>query len=422
MQKKPQLNPQIIDDQWGKVPNGLNVSFASSNARFARELPPKLDLEMMWEAKAWKGEKIHTQLLAWANKSQNEISFQVYDLKDSKGNLIKKENITVGFLTYVITDEFKNGCGYRKAQDFDSSYVADMIDTKIKSAMLTKNSTQPIWLSIKVPAKTITGNYKGTIKIKGDKDYTLPITVQVLDKTLPGPDKWRYDLDLWQHPAAIARTHHTELWGAEHFSLMKDYYRMLADAGQKTITASIVNEPWGHQTYDDYPSLIKWTKKKDGSWKYDYSLFDKYIAFVMDCGITERINFYSMVPWKIAFSYYDENLQKEAVFTDAIGTPSYNIFWKTMLIDFAQHLKQKGWFGKTYIAMDERPMDAMKSVIKLLKEADKNWKIALAGEYHPEIEQDIDTYCIASKWDFPSVVLSLIQMGLLSPLRLKESG
>lgn len=271
--------------------------------------------------------------------------------------------------------------------------------------MLTKNSTQPIWLSIKVPAKTITGNYKGTIKIKWDKDYTLPINVQVLDKTLPGPDKWRYDLDLWQHPAAIARTHHTELWGAEHFSLMKDYYRMLADAGQKTITASIVNEPWGHQTYDDYPSLIKWTKKKDGSWKYDYSLIGKYIAFVMDCGITERINCYSMVPWKIAFSYYNENLQKEAVFTDAIGTPSYNIFWKTMLIDFAQHLKQKGWFGKTYIAMDERPMDAMKSVIKLLKETDKNWKIALAGEYHPEIEQDIDTHCIASKWDFPSATL-----------------
>jgi hypothetical protein len=64
LQKKPILNPQIIDDQWGKVPNGLNVSFASSNARFARELPPKLDLEMRWEAKAWKGEKIHTQLLA----------------------------------------------------------------------------------------------------------------------------------------------------------------------------------------------------------------------------------------------------------------------------------------------------------------------------------------------------------------------
>jgi hypothetical protein len=32
----------------------------------------------------------------------------------------------------------KMAVGKRKAQDFDSSYVADMIDTKVKSTMLTK--------------------------------------------------------------------------------------------------------------------------------------------------------------------------------------------------------------------------------------------------------------------------------------------
>jgi len=204
LQKKPILNAQIIADEWGKVPNGLNVSFASANTRFARELPPKVELETMWVAKAWKGEKIHTQLLMWANKSLNDVSLQLYDLKDEKGQLIKKENITVGFVKYVMTDEFKDGCGYRKAVDFDSSYVADIIDTETKSGLLNKNSTQPIWLSIKVPANASSGNYKGTIKIKGDKDYTLSITVQVLDKTLPGPNKWQYDLDLWQHPVAFS--------------------------------------------------------------------------------------------------------------------------------------------------------------------------------------------------------------------------
>ncbi|WP_316838465.1 DUF4091 domain-containing protein [Pedobacter gandavensis] len=400
------MNQQIINEEWAKVPNGLNVSFASSNKHFARELPPKVEAAMTWEAKAWKGEKIHTQILVWANKNLNNISLEAGELKDKQGNSIKKGNITLGFVEYVMTDEFKNGCGHRKAADFDSSYVADIIDTKSKSALLKKNTTQPAWLSIKVPANTAPGNYKGTIKIKGDQEYSLAINIQVLDKTLPAPNKWEYDLDLWQHPAAIARVHNVPLWSTEHYALMKGYYEMLANAGQKTITASIVHEPWGHQTYDDYPSLIKWTKKKDGSWKYDYSLFDKYIAFVMDCGITERINCYSMVPWKIAFTYYDESTQKEAVFTDAIGTPTYNAFWKTMLVDFAQHLKQKGWFSKTYIAMDERPIEAMKSVIKLLKETDKNWKIALAGEYHPEIEQDIDVYCIASREVFPAATLA----------------
>jgi hypothetical protein len=405
LQKQPLFADQTIANSWLNVPNKLNVSFASANTRFAKEIPPQVNLQRTWITKAWKGEKIHTQLLAWTKDKLGSMHLQVNDLKDDRGNLLKKENITTGFIKYVMTDEFGNGCGYRQAKDFDSSYVADLIDTKAASIVIEKNTTQPIWLSIKVPVNTIPGNYKGTINILGDRQISLPIQVTVLDRTLPEPDKWHFDLDLWQHPASIARLHQVPLWSNEHFAHMKDYYQMLANAGQKTITTSIVNEPWGHQTYDDYPSLVKWTKKKDGSWQYDYSLFDKYVSFVMDCGIKDRINCYSMVPWKIAFTYFDEALQKEAVFTDAIGTPAYNAFWKTMLTDFTQHLKQKGWFSKTYIAMDERPMKAMQDVIKLLKSVDQNWKIALAGDYHPEIEADIDNYCIASRWDFPLTTL-----------------
>ena len=407
LQKKPTFDDHSIVHYWIGVQTGLNLSFASSNSRFVKELPPNVTKETTWNAKAWKGEKIHTQLLTWSRERASSFNLQLSDLKNEQGKTFKKENITAGIVKYVITDEFRNGCGHRVAKDFDSSYVADLIDTKTTSAVLQQNTTQPIWLSIEVPENASAGDYKGTLKIKSDNEYTytLDINVTVLDKILPSPNKWAYDLDLWQHPASIARVHKVPLWSKEHFLLMKNYYKMLANAGQKTITTSIVNEPWGHQTYDDYPSLVKWTKKKDGSWKYDYSLFDKYVTFVMDCGINQRINCYSMVPWKIAFTYFDENLQKETVFTEAIGTESYNAFWKTMLIDFTKHLKQKGWFNKTYIAMDERPMKAMQAVIKLLKSVDQNWKIALAGDYHPEIEADVDNYCIASKWNFPTSVL-----------------
>ncbi len=405
LQKTKLPAKQIIDHNWSKAPAGLNISFANSNVRFAKELPPTISIQTTWNTSAWKGEKIHTQLLLWANSNIANLTVQISDLKDEKGNSIQKENITSGFIKYVITDEFRDGCGYRKAADFDSSYVADLIDTKINNINITAKNTQPVWLSIKIPANAKAGNYAGTVKIIADQEYSLPVKIEVIDKVLSAPVNWSYDLDLWQHPAAIARTHDVKLWSDAHFALMKPYYVMLANAGQKTITASIVNEPWGHQTYDDYPSLIKWIKKKDGSWVYDYSLFDKYVSFVMSTGITEHINCYSMVPWKIAFTYWDDALQKEAVFTEAIGTPGYNAFWKTMLVDFTRHLKSKKWFTKTYIAMDERPMKSMQAVINLLKSIDPNWKIALAGEYHPEIEKDIDNYCIASKWEFPKDIL-----------------
>jgi len=391
---------------WKEIPAGIHISFASGSVRYAQDVVPQINQRSRWTISAWKGEKVHTQLLIWGKEKIKNLKIITAQLKDQHGNIIPRTAVTTGFIEYVMTDEFKDGCGYRNSRDFDSSLVADRINTTMQSATVAAETVQPVWLSIKVPAGSIPGEYAGTLTIEAEKKYTLGISLTVINKTLPPARDWKYQLDLWQHPAAIARVHQVKLWSNAHFNLMRKYYTMLAEAGQKNITASIVNEPWGHQTYDDYPSLIKWTKKKNGTWAYDYSLFDKYVSFVMSCGIKGRINCYSMIPWKIAFTYYDEALQKEAVFAEAVGTPAYDQFWSIMLTDFTRHLKQKKWFDITTIAMDERPMEAMQSVIALLKKIDPAWKITLAGNYHPEIENDIYDYCIASRWRFPEHILA----------------
>ncbi|MGN6297535.1 MAG: glycoside hydrolase domain-containing protein [Ginsengibacter sp.] len=415
LQKQPSMDKAEKAAQWQSMKSPVEASFVNSNVRYSQDRVPQIVPQNRDTLMAWKGEKIHTQLAIWSNKSVSSVSMVVNDLTSKSGQVISKKNVTTGFVGYVITDEFGGGCGYRKSQDFDSSLVADPINTSSPSVEIKRNTVQPVWVSVQVPANTPAGVYNGIIEIKADNSYSLKLTVFVLDKTLPPPSEWSFNLDLWQHPAAIARVHTVPLWSDEHFALMKKYYVMLANAGQKNITASIVNEPWGHQTYDDFPSLIKWTKKKNSTWYYDYSLFDKYISFVMSCGIDKRINCYSMVPWKIAFQYYDEETGKDTVFTSAIGTTKYNEFWKRMLTDFTKHLKEKGWFSITAIAMDERPLPAMQSVIKLLKEIDPEWKVALAGNYHPEIENDVYDYCIASRFEFPADTLQLRkQQGKLS--------
>lgn len=407
LQKKTVLNVAVKNSQWQNLNAPVQVSFANSNIRYEQDVVPEITPQNTALLTAWKGEKIHTQLVVWGRTDVPSVTIETNDFQTDNGKKIAKENITAGFVEYVMADEYRDGCGHRQSRDFDSSLRADRINTSLSSAALHKNSVQPVWISIKVPSNTPAGIYNGVVTVKADKNYTLDLSVKVLNRTLLPPSQWGFHLDLWQHPASIARVHNVKLWSDEHFELMKKYYTLLASAGQKNITASIVNEPWGHQTYDDYPSLIKWIKKKDGTWQYDYTLFDKYISFVMSCGIKQRINCYSMVPWKIAFQYYDESIGKDTVFTDAIGTPAYNEFWRTMLTDFTKHLKAKGWFDITAIAMDERPMPAMQSVISLLKQIDTNWKIALAGDYHPDIEEDVYDYCIASRLQFPADTLQL---------------
>ena len=144
---------------------------------------------------------------------------------------------------------------------------------------------------------------------------------------------------------------------------MRPYMKMLADAGQKVITTSIIYDPWNSQTYDIYGDMIKWTKKKDGSWHFDYTVFDKWVSFMMEMGISKQIATFSMIPWNLKFYYYDEAAGKDLVLTAKPGTPEYDAHWRPMLTDFARHLKSKGWFDITCIAMDERPLESMQSAI-----------------------------------------------------------
>ena len=45
--------------------------------------------------------------------------------------------------------------------------------------------------------------------------------------------------------------------------------------------------------------------------------------------------------------------------------------------------------------MDERPMEVMLETFKVIKAADPNFKVSFAGNWHQEIEADLDDYCVA---------------------------
>src|SRR5699024_12865424 len=116
---------------------------------------------------------------------------------------------------------------------------------------------------------------------------------------------------------------------------------MLANAGQKSITVSVVDSAWGGQTYDAFETMIKWTHQADGSWSYDYSIFDRWVSFAQKAGIDEQINIYSMIPWGNEFRYFDE--EEDAYVTKKLepGTKEYNAHWRPFLEDFAKHLKER---------------------------------------------------------------------------------
>jgi hypothetical protein len=208
-----------------------------------------------------------------------------------------------------------------------------------------------------------------------------------------------------------------EPWSEEHVLLLKPLLQMLAAAGQKFITTTIIHHPWNGQTYDPYGSMIKWIRDKDGNWRYDYSVFDKYVELCMQSGITKYISCYSMICFRNnIFRYYDVATGDYQYLHAEPGTSEYENHWLPFLQDFAAHLKQKGWFEKTMIAMDERPYELMKKIIVLIDTASPGLKINLASEdWQEQLQQRIFSYSVSlGRYTRPDIVKGRSQKGLLS--------
>ena len=300
-------NPSL----WVKV-SAPQVSWGSTDIRYKKEEPaPIARLKKDINLTAWKGERVSAQLVVWTPEALDNLSFIVSDLTSGK-ETISKDNVRTGFVRYVMTDELnkdgKGGCGYRKSSDYDSTLVADPIDHIASTLTVPANATQGGWISVRVPQQVKAGKYTGTVTVKdGDKVLSeLKLAVNVKNRTLPASTEWAFHLDLWQNPYAEARYYNVEPFSKEHFDRMRPDMQNYVDAGGKVITASIMHKPWNGQTYDPFESMVTWLKKADGTWYFDYTVFDKWVEYMMSLGVKKQINCYSMVPWRLSFQYFDQ--------------------------------------------------------------------------------------------------------------------
>lgn len=399
-------NPSL----WVKV-SAPQVSWGSTDIRYKKEEPaPIARLKKDINLTAWKGERVSAQLVVWTPEALDNLSFIVSDLTSGK-ETISKDNVRTGFVRYVMTDELnkdgKGGCGYRKSSDYDSTLVADPIDHIAPTLTVPANATQGGWISVRVPQQVKAGKYTGTVTVKdGDKVLSeLKLAVNVKNRTLPASTEWAFHLDLWQNPYAEARYYNVEPFSKEHFDRMRPDMQNYVDAGGKVITASIMHKPWNGQTYDPFESMVTWLKKADGTWYFDYTVFDKWVEYMMSLGVKKQINCYSMVPWRLSFQYFDQASNSFKYLDVKPGEAAYDEFWGNMLTSFAKHLKEKGWFDITHISMDERPMKDMLATLKVIRKADKDFKVSLAGTYHDELVKELHDYCIAIGEKFPAEVI-----------------
>ena len=412
-QELTDTKPHDNEATWKKHAAMPQVYWGSTDIRYKKlSVPtPETIYKKALQLSAWRGEGVNAQAVLYTAQALNNVSLKAGPLTNGSYT-IPSSAISTSFVRYVMTDELnkdgKGGCGHRKDRtQWDSSIVADALDAR-KAMDVEMSSTRPLWLHIQIPQDAQPGTYRGTLVVEaeGMKAQTLPYQIRVSKRVLAKPADWKFQLDLWQNPYAVARFYNVPLWSQEHFDLMRPSMKRLAEAGQKVITATVMQYPWNVQTEDGFESMVMRIRKMDGTWTYDYTVFDRWVEFMMSMGIDKQINCYTMIPWALKFDYIDQASNTVKYIYAKPGDKTYEDYWLNFLKDFASHLKAKGWFSRTAIAMDERAKDQMREAFKLIFKADPAYKVSGAGHYYAEIEPNMYELCMPYGQHVPDSVLA----------------
>ena len=376
---------------WNALPAGLNATWASRDVHYKLHEVPQVTQKDVATIHAWKGERANVQAVLYSKSDQDTLSVRMTEWqKDGKAPGIKAAEAR--FVNYVITDDFTS-CG-NNSMNYPTWLVADVIDQD-KPHAVPAMETRPVWCTVEVPRDIEAGEYTTALEVvdkNGNVVKSLSLKVNVNSHSLPTVADQKFHLDFWQQPYAVSRYYGVERWSDEHFEALRPYLAALGRAGQRVVTAILFYEPWGEQTHDLFDPMVQTTKKSNGTWEYDYIVFDKYVELCAEYGINKQINCFSMLPWDMSFRYFDEASNSYKTLTTTYSSTEYRELWTDFLTAFKAHLQQKGWFEKTVIAVDERGEAAMLKAYEIANGL--GFKMALAGNYHSSLCDILHDKCV----------------------------
>ena len=340
-----------------------------------------------FKSKAWRGETAYVRLPE--GTANGLVPFAGRDMDGVKLTLLRFENVAYDKterVTVPVKDEKGNVVKEKNGKDKMRNYLKFIAKDSVPDVCKTwkpGDAQSPTMVKLSVAADAKPGARKFG-----------PLELTVVNRVLPPAKDWKYFLDLWQHPWAVSRFFNVKPFSKEHYAKMEPVWKALADCGCKALTVTILDLPWNHQCYDGYHSMIGRVKNADGSWTFDYSMFDEYVAFGRKCGLGPDIACYSMCPWGYRMSWTDADGKAQRVEMRP-GAPEFEDYWGGFLVDFAKHLKAKGWFQDAYIAMDERKPEDVMRICEFIQKKVPGMKVAMAGNKSPSEFKGItiDNYC-----------------------------
>jgi len=133
----------------------------------------------------------------------------------------------------------------------------------------------PVWILVEVPKAAAAGVYRGqvTLTAAGMGAVQVPVEVRVADWTIPETTEWRTWVDMIQSPDSLSLEYNVPLWSEKHFDLIGKSLKVIGESGNRMLYVPLIS----HTNLGNEESMVRWVKKADGTYEYDFSVMEKYL-------------------------------------------------------------------------------------------------------------------------------------------------
>lgn len=323
-----------------------------------------------------------------------------YESKTSERVEVSFSGLDADFQLYllheVLADFSAGNCGTtKKNRTFEEVMVPDRAEQKPDLTFDADGQNQWLLVRVKPKSNSRSGKYPFVICFsQKTNEVEVKGHLTVKNKILKDSDQIDFYSDFWQFPLNVADYHNLKPWSEEHWQKIEKMFEMLSQINQQSITTSVFWDLYNSRLRPLDEMMIQVTKTTSGEFKYDFSIFEKFVELGIANGVSQQISVHNLFPWNQRHFYFDEKSQQIKSVTAAPGSAAYQDFWKPFLLEFSAFLREKNWLSKTVFFIDEKDANQSMMLINWVKEVDQKFNFGFSGRFSPAISTAVGNYSV----------------------------
>lgn len=308
-----------------------------------------------------RGEFASFQFAIRSNVNITDLRIEVEspNMNDKQLKEIKK-----GFIDYVRVDR-TNPDPSKDIYTPSSGFFPDPI-MYVDNKNVSFGTTQPIWISVKIPKESQPGLYNGKVNIIGKaagEEFvkTQAISIEVFEPVIDGNSLWVTNWFFLDRLSYLNNNQPVE----PHSELFWELSRVLAKTlGEYQQNVAMIS-PFDHTLF---------IFEKD-EWSFDFSNFNKLVQIFIDEGVIGRLEGGHLGAridggWSSPFGLFVPKLGDDAIDKELmpLDSPITKKFYSSFLPAFMQNIKDNGWQDEYVQHIADEPIgDNVNSYIEISK-------------------------------------------------------